>query len=372
MRTALLVSNRLPESSGGRAEKVAARVELMKNNGWKIVVGHAPEPYVKGFLSSFRRIRRLAEREKPDLIISINNPFHLHIHGYLLSRVTEAPWLAELRDPIYSHPDRKRFSPRTWGARLVEELVVRQSDQIVWYDGIQISDDYFQKKYGDVPENKFFKLPPIGYQKSVFESAEATEFDEFTITYAGSFYEGWIEPYTFLRGLGAYRSEGGNALTANFYGDWNERYQEEAEQEGVEDWISTYNFVPHDEIVPVLKGYDALLYVGGDHPQNSRNLPSKLWDYVGAQSPIIAIVDPDFRAAKFVKEHDLGIVVPPGKTDAVVQALHTLRNDEKTGSGTKESNRFTREHSESVLAQVMNAVVDGENVEDLEEMAPMN
>lgn len=334
----------------------------MKKHGWEIVVGHAPEPYIKSFWSSFREMRQLANREEPDLIMSINNPFHLHIHGFILSRVTGAPWLAELRDPIFSHPDRELSSPRTWGARLVEELVVRRSDQVVWYDGIQLPDDYFQRKYDSIPQNKFFKLPPIGYRKSIFEEADTANFDNFTITYAGSFYEGWIEPYTFLKGLGAYQSKGSDPLAARFYGDWDDRYQKEAEQQGIEDWIDVHEFVPHHEIVPILKGSDILLYVGGDDPQNSRNLPSKLWDYIGAESPILAIVDPDFRAVEFVKERDLGIVVPPSDVDGVARALRALRNDKNTGIGGGRGEKFTREHSESVLAKVMDAVADGRKV----------
>lgn len=362
MKTALLVSNRLPESSGGRAEKVDARVEIMKKYGWKVVIGHAPEPYMKKFLPSFYRMYKLTNKTNPDLIVSINNPFHLHIYGYLLSQISGAPWLAECRDPIYSHPGRERYSLRTWGARLVEELVVRQSDQVVWYDGIQISDDYFQEKYTGISKEKFFKLPPIGYRRSTFETAGRKNFDKFTVTYAGSFYEDWIEPYTFLKGLGAYRSMGGHPLTANFYGDWNVKYQEEAEQQGIADWINTYEFVSHDRIVPVLKGSDVLLYIGGDNRKNSRNLPSKLWDYIGAKCSILAIVDPNFRAANFVNEHDLGIVVPPGDISGVARALRTLRENKEAEPGGNKSKVFTREHSESVIAQVMNAVANNEKV----------
>ena len=371
MKTALLVSNRLPGDSGGRAEKVATRVELMAERGWRVVVGHAPEPYVAGFPSALRDVLRLAFRENPDLVVSVNNPFHLHLHGYLVSRLTGTPWLAELRDPIATHPDRALTSPRTWGAHAVERLVVREADQVVWHDGIQIPDDYFATNYPSLPPERFFKLPVMGYERAKFESARSADYDEFTVTYAGSFYEGWIEPYTFLSGLGAYREAGGEPLRAQFYGDWSPEYGRAAREVGVEDWVETHEFVPHEEIVPVLKGSDVLLYVGGDDPGNRLNLPSKLWDYVGARTPILAVVDPDFRVAEFLREHDLGLVVEPGDAEGVADALGWFRAGEMRGfADDADVTRFSREHSADVLAQVFDAVAAGRNVVRARELGP--
>lgn len=363
MKTALLVSNRLPGDSGGRAEKVATRVDLLAERGWRIVVGHAPEPYVRGFPAALGDIARLARREDPDLVVSINNPFHLHLHGYLVSRLAGAPWLAELRDPIATHPDRALTSPRTWGARAVERLVVREADQVVWHDGIQIPDDYFAEHYPSIPHERFFKLPVMGYERAKFEAAPSREYEAFTVTYAGSFYEGWIEPYTFLEGLGAYRGSGGDPLRAQFYGDWSDDYDRAAESAGVADWIETHEFVPHEEIVPVLKGSDVLLYVGGEDPGNRLNLPSKLWDYVGARTPVLAVVDPSFRVAEFLREHGLGLVVAPGDAEGVADALRRLRGGEVSyPTDDAALSRFTREHSADVLARVMDAVAAGRNV----------
>jgi hypothetical protein len=363
MRTALLVSNRLPDESGGRAGKVATRIDLMAERGWRVVIGHAPEPYVRGFPSALREALRLARREAPDLVVSINNPVHLHLHGYLVSRLTRTPWIAELRDPIASHPDRAPNSPRTWAARATERLVVRAADQVVWHDGIQIPDDYFADRYGSLPQERFLKLPVMGYERATFESATPAEYDEFTVTYAGSFYEGWIEPYTFLSGLGVYREAGGEPLRAQFFGDWSEAYQRAAVEAGVADWVERREFVPHEEIVPVLKGSDVLLYVGGDDPGNRLNLPSKLWDYVGARTPILAVVDPEFRVAEFLREHGLGTVVEPGDAEGVAAALRRLRTGEMRAPGDDAAlDRFSREHSADVLASVFDAVADGRNV----------
>ncbi|WP_435096246.1 hypothetical protein [Halarchaeum sp. P4] len=355
--TVLLVSNRRPTDSGGRAEKVATRKRLLENHGWHVVVAHAPEPYVSGFPEALARCLRTGYREGVDAVVSINNPFHLHLLGYLTSRALRTPWLAEIRDPIATHPDRDPDSPVTWAAKAVERLVVREADHVVWFDGIQLPDDYFERY--DVPDERVVQLPPIGYEKAKFDAAGRADYETFTVTYAGSFYEGWIEPYTFIDGLETYVERTGERdLRAQFYGDWNDDYQRAVERAGVADLVETHDFVPHEEIVPVLKGTDVLLYVGGDDPGNRLNLPSKLWDYVGAQRPILAVVDPSFRVADFIETHGLGLVADVDDPDAVADALVAFRDDYEFTPDDSVFEEYTRERSAERIAGVLDDITE--------------
>lgn len=355
--TVLLISNRRPTDSGGRAEKVATRKRLLENYGWHVVIEHAPEPYILEFPQALVRCIRTGYRNGIDAVASINNPFHLHVLGYLTSRALRKPWLAELRDPIATHPDRDPNSPVTWAAKAVEHLVVHKADRVVWFDGIQLSNNYFERY--DVPDNRVVQLTPMGYEKANFDTSGRVDYETFTITYAGSFYDGWIEPYSFIDGLATYVDRTGDRdLRVQFYGDWNDEYQRSVDLAGVEDLVETYNFVPHEEIVPVLKGSDVLLYVGGDDPGNRLNLPSKLWDYVGAQRPILAIVDPTFRVSDLIETYDLGTVVDINDPDGVADALTAFRDDYEFMPDRSVFKKYTREQSTKRIANVLDEIIN--------------
>jgi glycosyltransferase involved in cell wall biosynthesis len=358
-KAVLFVTNRRPGDPGGRAEKVATRIRLLERHGWRVVVGYVPEPYVRSFPASLARCLWLARREDADIVNSINNPFHLHVVGFLVSAAIGTPWLAELRDPIHTHPDREPGTPTTRAAALVERLVVREADQVVWYDGIQLPDDYFKESYPNAPTAKFYKLPFMGYERGMFERAPARKFEKFTITYAGSFYEGWIEPYEFIEGLSRYVAAQVRAdLQAQFYGDWDQKYDEAADTAGVAEWIEPRPFVPHEELVPILKGSDALLYVGGDDPGNARNVPSKIWDYVGARVPILAVVDPGFRVAEFVENHGLGIVAPLENPGAIADALAAIESGRfEYDPNPAVFKQYTRENGARILGEILDGVV---------------
>jgi glycosyltransferase involved in cell wall biosynthesis len=356
-RTVLLVTNRRLDEAAGRAEKFATRKRLLADRGWDLEVGYV-DPTPAGTAVGTLRCLRLARGA--DVVNSVSNPPHLQIVGGIVARLTGTPWLAEFRDPLVENPDVDRDSVAATLRRRIERYVLTHADCTVWYDGIQIPDDYFAETYPDVDPVRYRMLPPIGFERRTFDAVEPRRFDAFTVAYAGSFYEGWIEPYTFIDGLGPFVDGHTDAdVRALFYGDWDDDYDEAADAAGVADHVEPKPFVPHEEVVAVLKGADALLYVGGDDPRNRRNIPTKLYDYVGARTPIVAVVDPSFRVAEVVCEHGFGIVVEPGDAAGVADALERIRSGAFTYDPDPESfERFTRERSNDVYVETLESLVE--------------
>jgi len=358
MTTVLLISEVGPGDEGGRAEKLASRASWLESEGVETVFGTVSEPYTVTALPSLFGLLWLGRRSDVDLVTSVSNPFHLQVIGYLVSRLLGVPWLVEFRDPMVENPDRDPDALLTKLARPVERLAVTRAEQVIWGDGIQLEDDYFERTYG-VESDRVRKLPFHGYDPAAFESDPAA-FDDFTITYAGSFYDGWIEPYRFVEGLDRYVGDArGDDLRVQFYGDWSDDYQRAVDQAGLADVVETRDFVPHDELVPVLQGSDVGLYVGGTDPRNRLNVPSKIWDYVGARIPMLAIVDPDFRVAKLIERHGLGIVADPRDPSAIADAIEAIRTgDWEYDPGEEVFERFTRQSKMEAYATVINDVME--------------
>jgi glycosyltransferase involved in cell wall biosynthesis len=264
------------------------------------------------------------------------------------------------------NPDRDPDALVTRLAKAVEWLAVTWADQVLWHDGMQMPSDYFEHTYSGVDPDRFFQLPFFGFDPAKFDSAKAVEYDEFTITYAGSFYDGWIEPFAFLEGLGQYVDSAGAAdLRVQFYvREWPTKYREAATAAGVSELIDIHGFVPHDEIVPVLLGSDALVHVGGNDERNRLNIPSKIADYIGAGRPMIAIVDPSFRVAELIEQYSLGVVCDPADPGEVATAIQRIREgDFEYGRGDGLDGavvrRFTRTYKLDLLADVLDAVSRG-------------
>ncbi|MBX0294014.1 hypothetical protein [Haloarcula nitratireducens] len=357
IQTVLVVSNRRCDENAGRAEKLKTRSRLLTEQGWDMKIGYV-EPSMTGLPIGTLKCIQLAR--DADVINSISNPPHLQVAGAIAARVTKTPWLAEFRDPLVANPDVPNDGFATRLRQLLERYILTHADRVIWYDGIQIPDNYFENTYPDVSSTICRKLPPIGYETKKFEDTEPTAWENFTISYAGSFYEGWIEPYTFIKGLAEYcnRETATSDITARFYGDWQEEYAAAAEEAEVAKYVSPQPFIPHEEVISHLKGSDILLYIGGDDPRNRRNLPSKIYDYIGAGQPILAIVDPTFRIAEVIRNHGFGIVVRPGDTEGVSDAIDRIRTGNFTYRATaKQRRQFSRAESNSAYVKELERIV---------------
>jgi len=362
MKNALLLTNRKITESGGRPEKLRTRKQLLEQYGWKLEFGYVPPPYALSVPRSIIELSVKMRSSNFDAIVAISNPPQLQIVGLALSELTRTPLVSEFRDPLVQIPE---IDPDSISGRLrslLESAIVRRADQIVWIDGIQIADDNFDRKYGGAVPPKWYKLPFLGYEPNNFDPVEPTSFDRFTVTYAGSFYEGWIEPYSFLKGFRQFIDEEDlDSDDARFlvYGDWSKEYDDAVADLGLTDYVDTNDFVPHDELVPILKGSDVLLYIGGDDPRNRRNVPSKIWDYLGARNPILAVVDSEFRSAEFVRSADVGLVADPSRPTEIASQLRSVYAGEYEYDPDSIEERYTRERKMAELAEILDLVAEG-------------
>lgn len=360
MDKALMISNNRTREMGGGPEKEANK-ELLREMGWEVEIGYVPDTSITGILKEIPELARRVRSDDIDVMVTHCSPPELHALGYILKKITGEPWLAEFRDPLVTTPDVDAKSLSHFQRRILERNVVHSADQIVWWDGIQMDDDYFYESYSDINGSKFYKIPYLGcggIDTDAFSDLDVGKYDEFTITYAGSFYEGWIEPYEFLEGLGEYVDRhGSKGIQVQFYGDWKEEYEQKVREESLEDVVTTYDPVLHDEIIRILKRSHLLLYIGGDDLRNEYNISLKMADYVAAELPILGIADPSFRASEFIEEENIGIAVHPKQKNSIADAIHAVR----TGSFEFDPNndlkdRFDSREVMDRYAAILNAV----------------
>lgn len=361
MKDLLVISHRSPEESGGRPAKLRVRSELLSERGWEthIVV---VEDTVLGIVVGVVEVLRELRRRDPDVYLSMSNPPHLHLIGLLVSFFTSTPWLAEFRDPLVTIPEVDSNSLSGRFRKLLEAAVLRRSNQSVWPDGIQMEDKYFDRAYGEWMEASWYKLPYLGYHASKFEGVESVQFDRFTVTYAGSFYEGWVEPYSFLDGFREFVDRRGfSADDVQFlvYGEWDESYERTVQELELSEYVRTYDFIPHEELIPILAGSDVTLYIGGQDQRNRLSVPSKIWDYLGVQTPILVVIDPTFRASEFVQEKGIGLVADAADHNAIADMLELLYDGEFEYRG-DDTGEFRRARHVDELVTILESVVEGE------------
>ncbi len=150
--------------------------------------------------------------------------------------------------------------------------------------------------------------------------------EQFRVTHAGSFI-GKREPRTFLQAL-----ERVDGVTATFIGDSRAADREWAAERLPGGRIEWLPFAPRPRSLELQRDSEALLLLIPEaNGRGTDILSGKVFEYLAAGRPILALVPPDGAAARLIRDTGSGVVVAPGDVEGAVRELTVLRDRWRQG-----------------------------------------
>ena len=261
----------------------------------------------------------IVRSEGIDVVLTTSPPASVHLIGAAVQRATGAKWVADLRDSIALHAHR---SADGMGARAkqkaragVAHLVARKADAIV-----TAAEAITAETRGLSPKGLLVTIPN-GCDFDDFAGLEYVRGDRLRITHAGSFF-GKRDPKPFLRALAA---SGLEDVTVRFLGDFRPGDRDAVHELGLDDRVELIPHVPRRESLRLQRESDVLLLLIPEAGGRGRGvLSGKVFEYIAAERPILAVVPPDGAAAELVRDANVGIVAAPEDVDAIRDALLDL------------------------------------------------
>ena len=268
----------------------------------------------------------IVRREGIDVVLTTSPPVSVHLIGAAVKKATGAKWVADLRDAIVRHPHR---STEGVGAAVkeraragVSQLVARQADLIV-AAAAAIADETRA-------------LDPQGRVVTITNGSDFDDFaglryertDRFRLTHTGSFF-GRRDPRPFLRALA---DSGLEDVTVRFVGDFRPGDREYVRELGLDDRVELIEYVPRRESLRLQRESDALLLLIPTADGRGRGvLSGKVFEYLAAERPILAVVPEDGAAADLIRESGAGVVAGPDDVAAIRAALTSLHERWRRG-----------------------------------------
>jgi glycosyltransferase involved in cell wall biosynthesis len=270
---------------------------------------------------------RLVRREGIDVVLTTSPPPSLHLLGATVKRTTGAAWVADLRDPLTSHPHRRGYESRL--ARVKEStvggvgrLVASQADAIV-----AASEPIAEEMRALEPKGKVVTIAN-GCDFDDFAGLEHHSSDRLRITHAGHFH-GKRDPRPFLRALA---ESGLDDVVVRFAGDFRVADREYAEALGLGDRVELLGEVSRRRSLELQRDSDVLLLLIPESGGRGKDvLTGKIYEYLAAERPILAAVPPDGAAAQLVREAGAGVVVPSDDVEGLRDALLDLHRQWQEG-----------------------------------------
>jgi glycosyltransferase involved in cell wall biosynthesis len=283
-----------------------------------------PDEGVPWNLTAIPAAIKIVRDEGIDVVITTSPPGSVHLIGAAVKRTTDAHWVADLRDSLVAHPhrDAQRLLVRVkeQGQHGVARLIASQADGIV-----AVSEAIAEEMRTRNPRGPVVTIA----NGSDFDDFSGLEYhpgsERFRITHAGSFF-GKRDPRPFLTALS--RVEG---VVARFVGDFRSADREWSAN--ILDRMEMIPYAPHRRSLELQRDSEALLLLIPEAGGRGRGvLSGKVFEYLAAERPILALVPPDGAAAELLRDTGAGVIVAPDDIDGIARELEAMRDRWRAGT----------------------------------------
>jgi len=280
-----------------------------------------PDTYAGWVPFATRAAGSLCRAERFDVVYSTSPPDSSHLVAMKIARRHGIPWVADFRDPwINLH---LREAPTALHRALHERLerAVSRADLVLTTTSAH--ERMLAERY---PWCRVERIPN-GFDEEDFarEPDVRPPGAPFTVTHCGMLTLG-RSARPFLEGLAALRRRSpatAAVIRVVFIGARESSNEEWVRRLALEDAVVFEDNLPHRECIAREIRSHVLLLIKHDDERYRGLVPGKLFEYIGAKRPILAVA-PDGEAAEIVRDLGRGETAHIGSPDEIAAALETM------------------------------------------------
>jgi glycosyltransferase involved in cell wall biosynthesis len=228
-------------------------------------------------------------------------------------------------------------------------------------DIVLVTTDWQKEKLLELyPDTRVVKIPN-GYDSEKMYRYEEVgpDSERFTILHSGMLTLG-RKSRNFLEGLSIFMKRTGTgpeSVHVIFAGAWESGNRDSVYEFGLQDVVDFIGHLPHHECIRLEKKSHVLLLIKHDDERYRGLIPGKLYEYIGARRPILAVV-PEGEAKKIVRNLDRGETVSVSDPEDISRGLEKLYSLYREGRlessySLEEVSRYSRKAEAEVLNRVL-------------------
>ena len=266
---------------------------------------------------SVKFLSTLLEKENIDTIITTGPPHSVHLIGHRLIQTHKIKWVADFRDPWTSigyHKKLKLTRRSQQKHKQLEHMVLNNADTIV------VTSKTTKTEFEGLTPKPIFVITN-GYDSDAEGQMPLTK--DFTISHIGSLLSGrnpiilWQVLEELLRGNEAFKA----CFKLRLAGVVSEDVLKSIYDSGLQDYTELIGYVSHEMAVQLQQESQVLLLVEIDSHETKGILPGKLYEYMAARRPILAIGPPQWDAATIIGETHSGATFGYGSKNGLKDVI---------------------------------------------------
>jgi glycosyl transferase family 4 len=295
-----------------------------------------PDRWVSWWFGAIPAGLRLIRRYKPKFIWSTYPIATAHLIGLTLHRLTGIPWIADFRDlmtePGYpADPRTKRLFDQ------IENLTVKHCHRAVFTTAGTWR--MYAERYSEFPRSKWAMIAN-GYDEEDFVTAERLantkkrSNKQITLVHSGFLYTSERDPSAFFAAVAELHRCGIISpadLQIVLRGPGNETaYRQQLRQAGIHEIVHIEPLIAyHDALAETLMADGLLMFQAANC---NDQIPAKVYEYLRAKRPILALVDPAGDTAGILKVAGIHTIVPLDSKDSIKRELSGFLKSIRAGA----------------------------------------
>jgi glycosyltransferase involved in cell wall biosynthesis len=245
-----------------------------------------PDGHRRWLTPVVRTIEPLLEQGRVSAVLSSSSPVTCHVIASTLRRRYPFTWVADLRD-LWSQNHNYGYSAlRRRIDRRLEVRTLRSADALI------TASEPWADRLRELHVNKRILSIPNGFDPAQLVNRVQERSSCFTIAYTGNIYPGKQDPRPFfmaLKKLLDQRVMNRGAISVRFFTPRSEWLDRQIIAAGLGDSVSQDGTVPHSVALERQRSADVLLLLNWEDPKEKGTYPLKVFEYLAAKRPIIAI-----------------------------------------------------------------------------------
>jgi glycosyltransferase involved in cell wall biosynthesis len=288
-----------------------------------------PDPKVFWVNSSVKYLQEYLKSNKIDLIISTGPPHSMHLIANELCEKNNLKWIADFRDPwtdLYYNKEFKQLTLAKNKNKKLETSVLLNADCVLTVSNSLKKEFAKQAKRVEVITN--------GFDDEVLSNNLINLDSKFSISYIG------LLPvqsnpkllFTVLNELCIENPDFKKDLNINFIGDISDVIKKDIETNNLLENTNFIGYVSHQKAIDYQKKAQVLLLLIPNVEKSEGILTGKLFEYLRAKRPILAIGPENGDLSEILKSTNAGVVVGFNNKAKLRIEIRTLYQQYKKGS----------------------------------------
>jgi glycosyltransferase involved in cell wall biosynthesis len=286
-----------------------------------------PDRWTSWRFAAVRAGMRLVREHEPEAIWSTYPIATAHVIGVELQQKTRLPWIADFRDPMAQ--DGYPADPRVWRSfKDIEEKTVLNARFSVFTAPGAVR--LYCDRYPRVAERMV--VIENGFDEESFADVNTVRDPlnpgAWTLLHSGIVYPSERDPTSFFAALQRMAATGqvrADELKVRFRASNNDQQLTAlALQYGVEDFVQILPPLPYRAALNEMIRADALLVLQAANC--NEQIPAKLYEYMRAGRPILALTDPRGDTAATLRRAGVRCIARLDSADEIADLLGKLKN----------------------------------------------